>query len=1026
MKNYWYQFLLLKLIGQAAICCLPFHLFSQDENLHFYKLSVKEGLSSQTNISDIFLDSHGFVWVGTADGINRFNGLDVVDYRPEEGNPQSVTDGIFQGKFYEDVDSSIWFSTFRALNHFYTKTGGIERRPIEYIDYPIEEDLELIYLDTVGHLAWVLVENQLFSVPTDNSKSIQLLYELDAKTGVIASKNRSTSTFSLIFPIVGGLATKHLHFGQSAQSKIDTVRIGAGITVKAAFFDSPSNYWLGTDKGLMPVDNNRIGKLRAYYGQTQIEDIVSIADIGDGRLVVATSKKGLFLYSKQKQKFIGEIKLNQDGGSISFKHKIREIFNDKNGILWVTTTDSGVFYASFKKRKFDATLNKTPNMQGESLSVNSLDVDSGGAIWALTSTGLSRILPSGSNPITNTISTPTWGSAFHIYVDSKNNVFVCTNTGLYVRKNNSAFFLKVRIQAATQKEGGFTFLNNLQNGKMLASSMFSGMYELQERKGDFILVPYPPFSKEEKGYSLFFEDNEHVYFYQNMTNIVIFKKIGKKLEYANVLKFSASINQTCLDADGTTWLATSSGLFFIKKDNKGIQFLLDSSSPSQVFNSIQADDNCNLWIGSNKGLVKRSYNGQYHTYAVADGLQSMEFNMWSSTNLPDGRLAFGGVNGINIFHPDSIQHNPNPPIVHFTDWVVNDTGSISTNPEYLPHQEFHFNNRTLTFHFIGIDYSDPGAVRYRYYMKDYDRDTVEAGTSRVARYAQLPSGRYTFEVWAANSDGVWTKAPKRLEFTVLPPWYFQWWAILLWSILLICGLYWYYRFRVNLVRKEEEVKRLELEIKQKLAETETAILRLQMNPHFIFNSMNSISSYILQRDIETANDYLSRFARLMRLILELAAKPFIPVYDEVEFLEQYMAAEAMRFENKFKWVIRVDEAIDADDTLVPTMILQPFVENAILHGIALKNDMGEIKICFEKHDDNLCCIVEDNGVGRDAARIAGKAKNHNSKALSITKERLRLIKMKDGSAASFAVIDLVDENSKPSGTRVEVLLPLDL
>lgn len=198
-----------------------------------------------------------------------------------------------------------------------------------------------------------------------------------------------------------------------------------------------------------------------------------------------------------------------------------------------------------------------------------------------------------------------------------------------------------------------------------------------------------------------------------------------------------------------------------------------------------------------------------------------------------------------------------------------------------------------------------------------------------------------------------------------------------------------------------------------------------MNPHFIFNSMNSISSYLLQKDIETANDYLGRFARLMRKILLVAEQPYLTLYEEIALLEQYMQAEAMRFEDKFQYTFDVSEGIDTDDILIPTMILQPFVENAIWHGIANKGKKGKITITFQQQEDRLICAITDNGIGRKMAS-QNRAADHESKAISITQRRLELLANKPSVTfqPSLEIIDLKDNQNQPIGTKVLLQLPL--
>ena len=266
-----------------------------------------------------------------------------------------------------------------------------------------------------------------------------------------------------------------------------------------------------------------------------------------------------------------------------------------------------------------------------------------------------------------------------------------------------------------------------------------------------------------------------------------------------------------------------------------------------------------------------------------------------------------------------------------------------------------------------------------------------------------------------------------MSITITPPWYQTWWARSLFALLFALALYALYRYRINQVRKAEAFKRKEAEYKQLVAENETAVLRLQMNPHFIFNSMNSISSYILQKDIDTANDYLNRFAKLMRMILKFAEKPFLSVSQELELLEQYLNTEAMRFEDKIGYEFKVADDLDPDEVILPTMILQPFIENAIWHGLMQKKGpRGKLDLTIHQSNNHLVCIIEDNGIGREAASAlkSKSAERRKSYGMKITSDRLAMLNKLAGANASVQVIDLKDERDQATGTRVELMIPL--
>ncbi len=221
-------------------------------------------------------------------------------------------------------------------------------------------------------------------------------------------------------------------------------------------------------------------------------------------------------------------------------------------------------------------------------------------------------------------------------------------------------------------------------------------------------------------------------------------------------------------------------------------------------------------------------------------------------------------------------------------------------------------------------------------------------------------------------------------------------------------------------RKDAEEQRIEADMKAQVAETEMKALRSQMNPHFIFNSLNSIGDYITRNDVTAANFYLGKFARVMRMILENSEQKEVSLADDLKVLELYMQLEAIRMKEKFSYEIIIEDDIDVENTLIPPMILQPFVENSIWHGISHKNGNGKIIIRIQKRDDMLNCIVEDNGVGFDNVVAEEKTETKRSLGMKITTARLELLNKFKKSKASIQLINQVE------GVRVEVKLPLEL
>jgi tetratricopeptide (TPR) repeat protein len=229
-------------------------------------------------------------------------------------------------------------------------------------------------------------------------------------------------------------------------------------------------------------------------------------------------------------------------------------------------------------------------------------------------------------------------------------------------------------------------------------------------------------------------------------------------------------------------------------------------------------------------------------------------------------------------------------------------------------------------------------------------------------------------------------------------------------------------FYLRTKRRSEKIR-----LEKQLIELEQKALSLQMNPHFIFNSLNSISSFISKNDPVSAKKYLSKFASLMRLILENSREPFIPLQKEIETLTYYLELEQLRFENKFEFKIEIAPGIEINSVIIPPMLIQPQIENAIIHGVLPKEERGSILICFYLKDNNIICEVTDNGIGRKRSmELNYQNENlHKSLALQVTEERLDAINAQaDTDLAGISIIDMTDEQHNSLGTKVVLNLPL--
>ncbi|HXO75729.1 MAG TPA: histidine kinase, partial [Puia sp.] len=333
-----------------------------------------------------------------------------------------------------------------------------------------------------------------------------------------------------------------------------------------------------------------------------------------------------------------------------------------------------------------------------------------------------------------------------------------------------------------------------------------------------------------------------------------------------------------------------------------------------------------------------------------------------------------------------------------------------------------YTDKSIRLEFAGISYRSVGGISYRYRLMGLDtswRTTKEA----FLEYPTLPSGRYELQLQAFNKFGV-SSALLSLHFGVVTPfWQATWfYGLILAAFLLLTWLF--VSLRIAHIRNREKEKE---QLSQRMMEMEHTALQAQMNPHFIFNCLNSIQQYIFDQDIFAANKYISGFAKLIRATLQNSSKPFISLPDEISYLSGYLSLEKLRFKEKMDYSIEVDQEINDEVYIIPPMLIQPYVENSMRHGLRHKAEgKGFITIKFRKAGDRLYVTVEDNGIGRKKAG-SFKTREHieyQSKGMSLTADRIRMMNAKYNDSILIDVIDLEDVTGKATGTRVIMEFPL--
>ncbi len=486
------------------------------------------------------------------------------------------------------------------------------------------------------------------------------------------------------------------------------------------------------------------------------------------------------------------------------------------------------------------------------------------------------------------------------------------------------------------------------------------------------------------------------------------------------------VNGLALDSAGYLWAATDPGGIsrFDYAAPVGQEFLTVGASaglPSNRATSIICDPKGRIWVGTTGGIACLDMqHKRVRAFTKDDGLV-VDFADQPLVMAADGHILNGTMYGYQFFDPDSIlqehmQEGINLTTFKIFDEALDDSLHLSTTPLL----KLHYSQNFFSFEFASSDVASSRKTVYAYRLQGFDPAWIVTGHRHHGSYTNVPPGNYTLEI-RSGQEGRWNAPGFRLQISITPPYWATWWFRTL-VILTFGGLiYSLYRLRIRQVRKEEALKS---EFNQRIAKTEMTALRAQMNPHFVFNCLSSINRFIMVNQPEEASAYLTKFSRLIRLILDNSRTETVVLSKELEALKLYIEMEQMRFADRFEYRLDVDKALQIEHLEIPPLLIQPYVENAIWHGLMHKKEACLLTIRVYTEENRLCIEVEDNGVGRAKAlelrsRSAMLQKSHGMK---VTSERLEVINRLYGTHATVDTIDLIDAAGAAIGTRIKLCL----
>ncbi|MEM1320388.1 MAG: two-component regulator propeller domain-containing protein [Bacteroidota bacterium] len=510
------------------------------------------------------------------------------------------------------------------------------------------------------------------------------------------------------------------------------------------------------------------------------------------------------------------------------------------------------------------------------------------------------------------------------------------------------------------------------------------------------------------------------------------------------------------DAEGQMWMGTTTGVFVLQKDTARLLFNMSDQPPYSVA-AIATLPDSSVWIATaSEGLLQIREEKIVRQYRVADGLCS---NHCRCLFADENRLYVGTDNGLNIldlnsgamqrinqmnglpsrevnavraagrrvwlgtpkglvaFDREERRKNTHPPKIWLSGLKINGVDTHYQQSLVLPYWL-----NTIDIRYEGLVYATRGEEEYQYRLLGLDEEWNTSST-RLARFHTLSPGKYEFQVKTVNEDGVESAAPATLSFQINSPWWQKPWFYisLMLGLMGISGGVVYWRQRD--LRNREKV---ESELKDRIQLLRAEALRTQMNPHFIYNALNAIQDFFVTNDQEGALFYLSKFARMIRLIFDYSSRETISFEEEIEFLRLYLDLEKLRFGDRVIINLKVNKSLEARMSTVqlPALLIQPIIENAFKHGLMHRLERGQLDIQFEEQGTRIKCTVQDNGIGRTKAAGLDKwvSKQRTFSGLAATKERLSIWKPGPANEQRLIITDLQDAEGQPTGTKVDLLI----
>lgn len=1032
-----------------GVILLVLSWFSKAQNtpLSFVNFNDKDGLTEKY-IYTVAQDSRHFIWIGTGSGLYRYDGRRFTKFNSPIDQPGRQISNVLQN-VYRDRSGKLWLSSINALQVFdpIAQTFSAANYSDKHVSQMIQSFIMGFHEDTQGTM-WIATQSNYWyrydkktkkvthfvpkgkEITAESKNTVKIIETQGGRLWAITTNGLfeffHDGTITPYWNTVNGKPIANHFYDGYYDAKRNCIWLAAG-------YDGIASYNLTTATFAhqpLIVPNSKNANPANF--------VTLVAPKGAQSIWFAAGSLGE--YAIENKRFLNYEPLYKD--EYSFKTSpVSRFFHDRENNLWIASY-AGLSMLPWQNNQVKSYALHNAFAEYTVEPYSSLPYKNGYLIANNTSNGLLWLQPNKEQ--LDLIQNPFYRNQFRalkgivalvktpdhqIYGASAEHLFFLNQA------NNSLVPMSVKDQNGKPPVNVVRMISD-SDGIIYMSSYNNGFYRFNPADKSLLHTQLSAISGQTKNgdanFSARMQDRDGNIWFTKTKGVYCWQKKSQKFLHLATAKASnngASISQSVditQDKSGHYWITTiENGLFELILE-KGKQTLLNYSKensglPSDYCSNVFTDKKGFIWIGTSYGLVQFDPIKK-EIVTVMGQQQGFKDNYFAvTTNFFNHQILVNHYGQLSVLDLNTYLFNTLQPKVYLTAVKVLDrfltTKDLQNGTIRLKHNE-----NFITLDWSSDVYNNANQNRFAYKLSNINKDWVYSDKNSAA-FSNLDYGDYVFEVKSANNNGIWSEVTQ-FEIHIATPFWKTWWFYGLLVLLTGGILYAFYHFKMEQVKKEE---RLQSHYAQQIAEIEMKALRAQMNPHFIFNSLNSIQKYILKNDSFAASQYLTKFSKLIRLILDHSNQNYILLSSEVDLLKLYIEIEALRFDNQFEYQINLDDALHAETIQIPSMIIQPYIENAIWHGLLHKETKGKLMLDIVKYDENnIKVLVTDDGIGREKAQElkSKQVLKKKSYGLQITEDRISILNKTQSNKTTLKIHDLKDELGYALGTQVALIIPI--